>query len=325
MGFIDAALELPIAPSFTRIGPAIRSRTEGWTDLDDYDLTGRRIVITGASSGLGLAAAQRMAALGANLILIGRNQRKTDAVAESLPTPTGAVHATAHADMADLDAVRAVGEQLVADHADTDTLIHNAGALLAERTVNADGIEVTIASQVLGPFLLTSMLLPTLSSNEPARVLTMSSGGMYSAGLTVSRLEMGEPGSDDPYKGAEQYARAKRAQVTMTEMWADRFGDSGVRFHSLHPGWADTPGVEDALPTFRKIVGPLLRTPEEGADTLVWLTADDAALDDSGRFWHDRAPRSIHRLPQTRRSDRPDRRAKLWEWCVEQTGVDPQG
>jgi NAD(P)-dependent dehydrogenase (short-subunit alcohol dehydrogenase family) len=152
----------------------------------------------------------------------------------------------------------------------------------------------------------------------------MSSGGMYSAGLTVSRLQMGEPGSDDPYKGAEQYARAKRAQVTLAEMWAERFADSGVRFHSLHPGWADTPGVEDALPTFRKIVGPLLRTPEEGADTLVWLTVDDAALEQNGRFWHDRAPRSIHRLPQTRRSDTPERRRKLWDWCVTQAGIDPQ-
>ena len=322
--FIDTALELPIAPSFTRIGPLVRSRTENWTDLADTDLTGRRIVITGATSGLGLAAARQLAQLGASLVLVGRNKDKTETVAASLSSPADGDHQVVCADMGDLAAVRAAGEQLAADD-DIDTLIHNAGALLADRQVNDDGIEVTVASQVLGPFLLTSLLLPTLSSNQPARVLTMSSGGMYSAPLTVSRLQMSEPGSPDAYKGAEQYARAKRAQVTLTEMWADRFVDSGVRFHSLHPGWADTPGVEDALPTFRKIVGPLLRTPEEGADTLVWLTADDAALDDNGRFWHDRAPRSIHRLPQTRRSDRPDRRAKLWEWCVAQTGVDPQG
>ena len=213
---------------------------------------------------------------------------------------------------------------MIGSHDDLDTLIHNAGALSAERTENADGIESTVASQVLGPFLLTARLLPTLRSNGPARVLTMSSGGMYSAGLTVNRLQMSGPGSADPYRGAEQYARAKRAQVTLTEIWAEKFADSGVRFHSLHPGWADTPGVEEALPTFRKIVGPLLRSPAEGADTLVWLTADDTVVVENGLFWHDRAPRAIHRLPQTRRSDTPERRADLWDWCVAQTGVDPE-
>ncbi len=323
MGIIDSALEVPIAPSFTRIGPLVRSRTEGWRDLADYDLSGRRIVITGATSGLGLAAAHQLASMGATLVLVGRNPEKTDGVRDSLPTPNDAAHATAYADMGDLDAVRRIADEIAEAHPGIDTLIHNAGALSAERRTTDGGLEATVASQVVGPFLLTSLLLPHLSANAPARVLTMSSGGMYSAGLTVSRLQMGEAGSKDEYKGAEQYARAKRAQVTLTETWAERFADSGVRFHSLHPGWADTPGVEDALPTFRKIVGPLLRTPEEGADTLVWLTADDAAVDQNGCFWHDRAVRSIHRLPQTRRTDTPERREQLWDWCVDQSGVDP--
>ena len=121
---------------------------------------------------------------------------------------------------------------------------------------------------MLGPFLLTSLLLPALTAKQDARVLTMSSGGMYTAPLTVSRLQMSDSGSDDPYRGAEQYARAKRAQVTLTEMWAETFAGSGVRFHSLHPGWADTPGVEEALPTFRKVVGPLLRTRRKGPTPL---------------------------------------------------------
>ncbi|MEM8708834.1 MAG: dehydrogenase, partial [Actinomycetota bacterium] len=122
----------------------------------------------------------------------------------------------------------------------------------------------------------------------------------------------------------EQYARAKRAQVTLNEIWAQKFPDSGVRFHSLHPGWADTPGVEEALPTFRKIVGPLLRSPDEGADTLVWLAADDTAIVENGGFWHDRALRSIHRLPRTRQRDTERRRTDLWAWCVAQTGIDPE-
>jgi NAD(P)-dependent dehydrogenase (short-subunit alcohol dehydrogenase family) len=198
-------------------------------------------------------------------------------------------------------------------------LAHNAGALHATRRNAPDGTEETVASQVLGPFLLTGLLMARLRASAPARVLTMSSGGMYATGLTVDDLEM----SDD-YSGTEQYARAKRAQVTLNEMWAERFAASGVVFHALHPGWALTPGVETSLPTFRRIVGPLLRSPEQGADTLVWLAADDGEpLATNGRFWLDRRVRAIHKLPTTRRTDTAERRAALWEWCVKRTGLDP--
>ena len=94
---------------------------------------------------------------------------------------------------------------------------------------------------------------------------------MYSADLTVSGLQM----TDADYRGTEQYARAKRAQVVLNEMWAERFGTLGIHFHAMHPGWASTPGVDASLPTFSKVMGPLLRSPEQGADTLVWLAADD--------------------------------------------------
>ena len=165
---------------------------------------------------------------------------------------------------------------------------------------------------------MTTALLPALCAAAPGRVLTMSSGGMYSAPLSIAGLQM----SEADYKGAEQYARAKRAQVTLTEMWADRIDPAQVVFHSLHPGWADTPGVEEALPTFRKIVGPLLRSPEQGADTLVWLAADDTEpLGSSGTFWLDRRARSIHKLPTTRRTDTPDRRQALWDWVQEAAGL----
>ncbi len=174
-----------------------------------------------------------------------------------------------------------------------------------------------MASQVVGPFLLTHLLLDRLADSAPSRVITMSSGGMYATGLTVSRLEM----DADDYKGAEQYARAKRAQVTLTEMWAERFGDRDISFHAMHPGWADTPGVEDALPVFRKVVGPLLRTPEQGADTLVWLAADDEPLGHNGSFWLDRRRQSIHQLPTTRRTDTAERREQLWDWVTERAGL----
>jgi NAD(P)-dependent dehydrogenase (short-subunit alcohol dehydrogenase family) len=318
---VDTLLELPIAPSFTRIGYEVRSLLEHWKPLASYDLRGRVMLLTGATSGLGLAAAEALAHAGATLILLGRDAAKTERVRADLARRTDNDRlSTLIADMGDLDAVRRAASEVLASYGALHVLAHNAGALHATRRTAPDGTEETVASQVLGPFLLTGLLMARLRASAPARVLTMSSGGMYATGLTVERLEMG----DDDYSGTEQYARAKRAQVTLNEMWAERFAASGVVFHALHPGWALTPGVETSLPTFRRIVGPLLRTPEQGADTLVWLAADDGEpLATNGRFWLDRRARAIHKLPTTRRTDTVERRAALWNWCMERTGLDP--
>ena len=320
-GVIDSVIEAPIVTSFTSIGYDLRRRLDDWTPLADYDLSGKVIVVTGATSGLGLAAATQMARCGATLVLVGRSAARNDATVADISNETGNRSISqVPADMGDYEQVRQLAAAILDEHDRLDVLLHNAGALTAERSEAPDGTEATVASQVVGPFLLTGLLLDRLAESAPSRVLTMSSGGMYTAGLTVSHLQM------DPseYKGTEQYARAKRAQVTLNEMWAERFGQRGVFFHALHPGWADTPGVDEALPLFSKVLGPLLRSPEQGADTAVWLAADGAALEENGRFWLDRRTRAIHKLPTTRRSDTEARREKLWDWVVETSGCDPR-
>ena len=317
---LDAVIEAPIVTSFTRLGYESRKRLDDWTPLDDYDLDGQVIVLTGATSGLGRAAANQLARCGASLVLVGRNlERNESVVAEIIETTGNQAITQVAADLGDLEQVRALAKAVLSAHDRIDVLIHNAGALTNERHDAPDGTEATVASQVVGPFLLTGLLLDRLADSAPARVLTMSSGGMYTAGLTVSRLEM----LAEEYKGAEQYARAKRAQVTLNEMWAERFGHLGIHFHALHPGWADTPGVDDALPGFSKVMGPLLRTADQGADTMVWLAADNSALESNGLFWLDRPPRSTHKLPATKRSDTNERRDHLWSWVSETAGHVP--
>ena len=212
-----------------------------------------------------------------------------------------------------------LANRVLAAHDRLDVLIHNAGALTPDRRTAPDGTEATVASQVVGPFLLTSLLLDQLATTPQSRVLTMSSGGMYSSALTVSGLQM----SEAEYRGTEQYARAKRAQVVLNEMWAERFGSLGIHFHAMHPGWASTPGVDASLPTFSKIMGPLLRSPEQGADTLVWLAADELPLRSNGGFWLDRRPRSTHKIPRTKSAETLDRRQRLWDWVSKTCGIDP--
>ncbi len=321
---VDRVIEGPVVTSYTRVGSAVRSRLDEWRTLDSYDLEGRTVVLTGATSGLGLAAARQLARCGATLVLVARNQAKAEGVARDLVDVGLRAPATPPvvivADLGSLADVRAAAEQIDARCSRIDALVHNAGTLTPRRELTADGIELTVASQVVGPFLLTCLLRDLLvrsAASAPARVLTMSSGGMYTQPLDVSQLEMAAPG----YRGSVAYARAKRAQVTLNEMWGERLAGTGVVFHALHPGWADTPGVREALPRFRVIVGPLLRSPAQGADTLVWLAADDGApLASTGDFWLDRRRRSIHRLRSTCRSDTPEARRELWAWCESHSG-----
>ncbi len=320
---IDVALEVPVAPSFTRVGYDVRKATEGWTSLDAFDLRGRTVLLTGGTSGIGRAAATQLARCGAAVTITGRSLERAQVAATELSTETGATVAAFGADMGELDQVRALADHILDASERVDVVIHNAGALTAERRVTSAGSEATVASQVYGPFLLTHLLLDRLAETaDRARrrslVLTMSSGGMYAAPLTVKGLEM----SEGDYNGTNQYALAKRAQVTLNEMWAQRFGDRGVQFHAVHPGWADTPGVADALPGFGRVLGPLLRSPEQGADTIVWLTGAPEALEENGGFWHDRRRRSIHKTPFSRQADTRERRRRLWD-LVEAAALHP--
>lgn len=308
---IDTVLEVPIVSSFSRIGYEVRSRTEDWQSLDTYSLAGKVVMITGATSGIGRAAAALLAQAGATLVITGRRAEKNQGVVKELMAQTGNHQISeVAADMGELDQVQDLARRVIREHERLDVLIHNAGALTNPRSTTTAGTEVTVASQVVGPFLLTRLLLERLQSTGGARVLTMSSGGMYGAALSVSNLEM----SEASYNGTKQYAKAKRAQVTLNEMWAQRHPE--VAFHALHPGWVDTPGVDAAIPGFAKLMGPILRTPVQGADTLLWLACDDAALGTNGKFWHDRRERSIHKLKMTRESDTAEKRQALWDWVV---------
>jgi NAD(P)-dependent dehydrogenase (short-subunit alcohol dehydrogenase family) len=286
-------------------------RAPGFRALGTYSLAGKTVVITGPTSGLGLAAAGQMASMGAHLILVGRSESRLDSVRAGLTTHVDGPD-TVVADMGDLVAVAAAARRIAELAPQIHAIVHNAGALIATHETSPQGHEMTVASHVLGPHLLTTMLLPQLRAGV-GRVVTVSSGGMYSATLPPPESGGCPEMSIDSYNGTRQYAIAKRVQVTLNEMWAQR--EPSVAFAAMHPGWADTPGVQQALPTFRTLTRPLLRSAEQGADTISWLVADDTVPEHSGRFWCDRAVRPIHRLGRTRRSDTPQERDAVWHWC----------
>jgi dehydrogenase/reductase SDR family protein 12 len=160
--------------------------------------------------------------------------------------------------------------------------------------------------------------VPLLEATGGARVVAVTSGGMYG-----QRLDLDDLGSSaDPYSGTRAYARAKRAQVALMREWARRGAPTGITFSAMHPGWADTPGLADSLPGFYRIMKPLLRTPPEGIDTLVWLAAAPEAASSGGTLFLDRRARAFDRVPPTRLTSRDRRR--LWDAVVDLAGgADP--
>ena len=313
----DDILEASIVGSFTNVGYRLRSR--GW-DADMALMEGSTAVITGATSGIGLAAAHQMAGLGARVVLIGRNQEKLDAAVAEVVESSGGDVAGYQADLSSLEQVRRLADELLSAERRIDVLVNNASVLVPERSVSVDGFELTLATNLLSTFLLTNLLIPRLVQSAPARIVTVSSGGMYTQRLDVSGIEM----SADGYGGSVAYARTKRAQVVLTDIWAERLASTGVVAHSMHPGWVNTLSIAASLPTFRRIMGPMLRNADQGADTIVWLSSNPRALESSGQFWMDRRPRSKHRFKRTESGDAEA--GRLWAFLCEATGwVPPEG
>ncbi|MBW2508432.1 MAG: SDR family NAD(P)-dependent oxidoreductase [Deltaproteobacteria bacterium] len=268
----------------------------------DADLRGRVALVTGATSGLGRATATALARLGATTVIVGRNPTKTAAVGSQIRKETGnpAVREEI-ADLSLMSQIRALAGRL---EAPIHLLVNNAGVLLPTREQTEEGLERTFATNLLGHFLLTNLLANKLEA--PARIINVSSGGMYTQRIRLDDLQM----EKTRYDGTVAYARTKRGQVILTELWAERFRDRGIVVHSMHPGWAATPGVSESLPRFYKVTRPLLRTAEQGADTIVWLCVSEEAGQTTGLFWHDRRPRPTHRLAATRET--LQEREALW-------------
>jgi NAD(P)-dependent dehydrogenase (short-subunit alcohol dehydrogenase family) len=263
--------------------------------------------------------AGRLAGLGARLVLVGRDPVRLEAVRAELAAAYGADRATAVvADMASIRSVNDAVERIATQEPRLDVVIDNAGGMFTERSIGPDGIEATLATMVVGPFALLAGLLPLLKRTGHARVVAVTSGGMYAQPLDLDDLAWARR----PWNGARAYAQAKRAQVALVREWSRRVPAAEVTFNAMHPGWADTPGLSASLPGFARAMGPLLRRASDGADTAIWLAADAAAAREAGRLFLDRRARPFDRVPNTRLSG-TDRR-RLWDLVVRLAGVaDP--
>jgi NAD(P)-dependent dehydrogenase (short-subunit alcohol dehydrogenase family) len=239
---LDTILDRTVIAGNTRVG--YRMRRGMWSTGEMQSMDGKVVLLTGATSGLGLAAAEGFARLGATIWLPVRSEQRGErACAQIVARSPDSDVRVGLCDLSDLESVRRFAKRLGGETGRLDVLVNNAGTLTSERTLSVDGIELTFATNVLGPFLLTNLLLPLLEKSAPARIINVSSGGMYTQRIHLADLQM----VHEKFDGPTAYARTKRAQVILTELWAERLRDTSVVVHAMHPGWADTPALESTL------------------------------------------------------------------------------
>ncbi|XP_031251369.1 dehydrogenase/reductase SDR family member 12 isoform X2 [Pistacia vera] len=276
--------------NFTRNGFLEHAKNFKEEDMQKR-IEGKNCIVTGANSGIGYATAEGLALRGATVYMVCRSKERGEAALSSIQSKTG--NPNIHLEVCDLSSVndiKSFTSRFSSKDVPVHVLVNNAGSLEQNRVVTPEGFETNFAVNVLGTYTMTELMLPLLEKAAPdARVITVSSGGMYSVPLTTD-LQF----SSGKFDGVEQYARNKRVQVALTEKWSEMYKEKAIGFYSMHPGWAETPGVTKSLPSFSERFAGKLRTSEEGADTVVWLALQPKEKLVPGAFYFDRAEAPKH-------------------------------
>ncbi|CAN7029846.1 hypothetical protein Bca4012_043972 [Brassica carinata] len=276
--------------NFTKTGFLDHSKKFKPEDMQ-IQIQGKNCVVTGANSGIGYAVAEGLASRGATVYMVCRNKERGEEALSKIQNSTGNQNVYLEVcDLSSVNDIKSFASSFASKDVPVHVLVNNAGLLENKRTTTPEGFELNYAVNVLGTYTMTELMLPLLEKASPdSKVITVSSGGMYTSPLTTDLQFSGEK-----FDGVLQYARNKRIQVALTEKWADKYKNKGIGFYSMHPGWAETPGVARSLPSFKESFSGKLRTSEEGADTVVWLALQPKEKLVSGAFYFDRAEAPKH-------------------------------
>jgi NAD(P)-dependent dehydrogenase (short-subunit alcohol dehydrogenase family) len=252
-----------------------------------WDVGGKTILLTGATSGIGLEASVELARRGARVVMVGRVRARTEAARVQVLQRSGAGDvSTLPCDFSSQASIRALARSFRERHAALHVLVNNAGGVHKKRRLTEDGIESTFAVNHLGYFLLTNLLLDLLVQSAPARVLTVASAGHRRGSLDFDDL-----GYEKGYGVMRAYTRSKLANVLFANELARRLGGSGVTSNSLHPGvvatniWSGAPWW--ARPVIAILFRPFFISAEKGGRRIVQLAADPSLDGVSGRYFED--------------------------------------
>lgn len=278
-------------------------------------MTGAAVLVTGGTGGIGRAAAQAFAQMGARVGIAGRDRARAEIAAAAISLATGnpAVDVFV-ADLSSQTEVRRLAADVLAAYPRLDVLLNNVGGFWAHRHVTADGLERTFALNHLAPFLLTDLLLARLTASAPARIVTMSS-----AAQSLGTVDFDDLMGERSYSGSRAYDQSKLANVMFTYELARRLEGTGVTATAVHPGMTNTSfSAEDPSRLFAPLIAlmrPFMRSPERGADTAVYLASSPDVAGVSGRYFADRTPRSTHATSYDAATT-----ARLWQVSADLVG-----
>jgi NAD(P)-dependent dehydrogenase (short-subunit alcohol dehydrogenase family) len=286
------------------------------------DMQGKTVVVTGGNSGIGFETAAALAGMGARVVLTARNADKGRAAVAAIGQRLGgdARIQLVVFDLADLSSVRRGAEEILEQAPRLDVLVNNAGLVLSERSETVDGLEATFATNHLGPFLLTNLLLDRIRASSPARIVNVASTAHSAArkGIRFDDLQ-----SERKYATMRVYGHSKLANILFTLELARRLEGTGVTANSLHPGTVRTgygaDGDARGLLAFGiKISAPFFLSPAKGARTSVYLASDPEVAEVSGEYFvkcKAKQPKRWARDPEAAR--------RLWQVSEELVGLSP--
>jgi retinol dehydrogenase-14 len=281
-----------------------------------WDIRGKRVIVTGATSGIGFEAARSLAGRGARVVIVGRDAAKTARCLDEIRSrATGADVSSLLSDFSRQSEVRRLAEEALRRYDRIDVLVNNAGAVFKDRTMTKDGIEATFAVNHLGYFLLTQLLLDRIRESAPARIVNVASIGHRRGTMEFDDLYF-----DRGYSLMRAYARSKLANVLYTRLLAQKLAGTGVTANCLHPGAVDT-AIWSGAPLWAKPLIALFRkfafiSAEEGGRRIVELVTGPQFSDTTGEYFEDGKAVAPSRLA---RDDVLARR--LWEESERLTGL----
>jgi NAD(P)-dependent dehydrogenase (short-subunit alcohol dehydrogenase family) len=271
-------------------------------------MSGRTVLVTGATSGVGRETALQLAMLGARIILGVRDRARGAEVASRIADEGGAAEVLPM-DLASFRSVRDAAARLAASHPPLDVLVNNAGVAVRHRRVTVDGHELAWQTNFLGGYLLTRLLLPVLRRSAKPRVVNVSSDAHRTGRIAWDDLEL-----ERNYGGYRAYANSKLAQILFTRELARR--EPGIAVNALHPGAIATRIWRDVPQPFRALILAVLRSPARGAAPVTRLASDPALDGVTGRFFS----RFRETAPTAAASSAADA-ARLWDVAERQTGL----
>jgi NAD(P)-dependent dehydrogenase (short-subunit alcohol dehydrogenase family) len=282
-------------------------------------MVGKTCLVTGANSGIGKETALGLARMGARIVLVCRNSQKGERTLADIQRETGSTQITLLlADLSSLDSVRTLASQVRQRCARLDVLINNAGAAVPLRTLSADGIEMTVAGNHLGPALLTWLLLDLLKASAPSRVINVSSETQRNAPLDMDDLQYGRR----RYNGLAAYSQSKLLMNAFTFELARRLEGTGVTANCLHPGVVAT-GIwpADAPWYFRLIIGvmkPFMLSAQRGAEVSLYLATSPDVANVTGQYFVKSKPAESNPLSRD-----PKVMADVWQWTERMIDLRP--